>query len=158
MQSTDLAQRLAALDWSATSLEHQLAVSAAVETLGGAPMPVPYPHQVGSPYFDGAEAFECHQTFPLPASVMQCLHPTASNVVALPVAPRTRWTRLYDLKGNLWASSCHFGAEGAWGWVLETVAAEHGVSEDQISSLEGLDDDLVTIDGLPVYRLRHVAK
>lgn len=129
MQTADLAQRLAALDLSGTSLEHRLTISAAVETL------------------------------------KVLAEPPRSNVVALPLArPRTRWTTLCHMDGREWASSCHFGAEGAWGWVLETVAAEHGVSEDAISSAESDEtqpydcDDLVTVDGLPVYRLRHTSK
>jgi hypothetical protein len=43
MQPSELAQRLAALDWSNTSLQHQLAVACAVETLAaGASMAVLY--------------------------------------------------------------------------------------------------------------------
>lgn len=129
MTPADLAQRIAALDWSGMSLQHQLAVTAAVETLKTLESPVQ----------------------------------TASNVIALPVRPRTRWTTLFQLDGRQWASSTHFAPGGAWGWVVETVAHEHDVSEDQVSSLEGSEDqydgdDLVTVDGIPVYRLRHVFK
>jgi hypothetical protein len=126
----DLAQRIAALDWSATSLQHQLAVTAAVATLN---------------------ALEPHAP------------QVESNVVALPVRPRTRWTTLYHMDGRKWATSSHFGPEGAWNWVVETVAHEWGVTEDQVSSLEGSEDqydndDVVTIDGIPTYRLRHSYK
>lgn len=125
MSPADIAQRIAALDWSATSLQHQLAVTAAVETLKG---------------------FE------------------PSNVVALPVRPRTYWTTICQLDGREWATSSHFGPSGAWSWIVETVAHEHGVSEDQVGCAESGEDqpydcdDLVTIDGLPVYRIRHLCK
>lgn len=41
MTPTALAERLVALDWSATSLQHQLAIAAAVETLQGLAIPEP---------------------------------------------------------------------------------------------------------------------
>lgn len=83
-----------------------------------------------------------------------------SNVVALPVKPRTSWTVLKHLDGRRWASGSGFSAGGAWSWILETVAHEHGVSEDQIGNVEGTEDqfdgdDLVTVDGLSVYRIEH---
>lgn len=49
-----LAQRLAALDWSGTSLQHQLAVACAVATLEGLPCEGPYS---GSNVIDLAEIF-----------------------------------------------------------------------------------------------------
>lgn len=70
MNNAELAARLAALDWSATSLQHQIAISAAVATLSGKPLPVPYPYQPGDPRFDGADAFECYQTRDLPDNVI----------------------------------------------------------------------------------------
>jgi len=132
MNPSELATALKRLDWSATSLQHQLAVSCAVETLKGtAPMT---PTQA-----------ELDRAFP-------------SNVTPFPT--RTRWTTLHQLDGRPWATSAHFGPEGAWGWIVETVAHEWSVSEDAVGSLEGVEDvydgdDLVTIDGLPAYRLRH---
>lgn len=121
MSPADLAQRIAALDWSATSLQHQLAISAAVETLSGKALP--------------------------------------TNIVTLPVKPRTCWTTLYHLDGRKWASSSHFGPNGAWSWIVETVAAEHGCAEDAVHCAESNDyngDDLVTVDGLPLYRIQHL--
>lgn len=120
MTPADIAQRLTALDWSNTSLQHQLAVGAAIETLRA-----------------------------------------PSNVVTLPVKPRTCWTSLHHLDGRRWTSSSGFGPGQAWQWIVETVAAEHGVSEDQITGAESDEtqpfdcDDLVCIDGVPVYRIRH---
>lgn len=122
MTPTEIAEHLSRLDWSATSSTHQLAVSAAAESLR---------------------------------------EPT--NIVRLPVRPRTCWTTLCHLDGRRWASSSGFGPEGAWSWIVDTVAHEHGVTDDQIGGLEDLDgiydhDDLVTVDGLPVYRVQHFAK
>lgn len=86
-----------------------------------------------------------------------------SNVVALPVKPRTCWTSICNLNGDrIWTSS-HFGPEGAWGWIVESVAHEHSVSEDQITGLEVDIDaepdskfrDLVCVDGVPVYGIEH---
>lgn len=65
MTNAELARRLSQLDWSSTSLQHQLAISAAVETLS-----VSYPYQPGDPRFDGADAFECYQTRDLPDNVI----------------------------------------------------------------------------------------
>jgi hypothetical protein len=149
MKPAEAAKMLADLNWSGMPTPHQIAVSAALETLKGLTEPDPRKLAMSSAYGNSNERFK-------PAEFQ--------NVVALPVPPRTRWTRLYHLDGRIWSSASHFGPEGAWGWVLETVAHEHGVSEDQISSAESDEtqpydcDDLVLIDGLPVYRLRHVAK
>jgi hypothetical protein len=148
MKPAEAAKMLADLNWSGVPTTHQVAVSAALETLKSLTEPDPRKLAKNTAYGNSNERFR-------PAEF--------KNVVALPVAPRTRWTRLYNLDGSLWLSSCHFGPEGAWGWVLESVAHEHGVDEDQISSLEGDDsqydgDDLVTVDGVPAYRLRHTSK
>lgn len=82
-----------------------------------------------------------------------------SNVIPLPVRPRTKWTKICQLDGREWASSTHFEPGGAWDWIVETVMHEQGVSEERVSSLEGSEDqfdgdDIVTVDGLPVYRIR----
>lgn len=162
MSPADLAQRLAALDLSGVSLQHRLAVSAAVETLKAI---APITTAESAELFKPGE-FKTRIALPVSAEVFAGLGGVIrtdkpNNVVSLPV---TRWTRLYHLDGTLWASASHFGPEGAWGWVLETVAAVHGVSEDQISSGESDEtqpydcDDLVTVDGLPVYRVRHTSK
>lgn len=118
MTPTDLANHLRSLDLSDYPLTHQLAISAAVETL---------------------------------------------RVVPLPVRPRTSWTVLKNLEGRRVFASSGFSAGGAWSWVLDTVAHEHGVHEDRIGSIEDTEeqydgDDLVTVDGLPVYRIDHFSK
>lgn len=144
MSPADLAQRLAALDWSATSLQHQLAVSAACATLKGfEPM---------TTMLRDSELLRSNPRFLVPDT------DAPSNVTVLPVQKRTCWTTLCHLDGREWARSSHFGPGGAWNWVLETVAHEHSVSEDQIGGIEGDDGcDLVTVDGLPVYRIEHVS-
>lgn len=85
-----------------------------------------------------------------------------SNVIPLPVRQRTCWTTLHQLDGRPWATSSHFGPSGAWAWIVESVAHEHGCGEDQIGCLESGEeydcDDLVTVDGLPVYRIQHLCK
>lgn len=142
MTPLDLAQRIAALDWSATSLQHQLAVSAAILTLtqGNAPMPSPAPQS----------------TLDDLLAVRPC------NVTVLPIKARTCWTTLHHLDGRPWATSSHFGPGGAWAWIVESVREEHACSEDAVGCLESGEeydgDDLVTVDGLPVYRIRHLCK
>lgn len=133
MNPADLAQRIAALDWSGTSLQHQLAVTAAVETLRRAATP--------------------------PAAV-----PEPCNVLVLPVRQRTCWTTICHLDGRPWSTSSHFGPGGAWNWIVESVAQEHSCGEDAVGCIESDaegpydGDDLVTIDGLPVYRVQHKAQ
>lgn len=124
MSPGELASRIAALDWSGASLQHQLAVCAAVETL----------------------------------KQLEPLVQIASNVV--PIRTLTRWTVICNLVGVPWMKSCHFGPEGAWGWIVESVAHELECDEEQIGCLESdaegpyNGDDLVTVDGLPVYRIQ----
>jgi hypothetical protein len=94
---TDLAARLAALDWSGVGLEHQLAVSAAVETLsqGAVSLVVNYPHQPGSPWFDGSEAWECYQTQLLATADpvgFDLAEPRSSNVLPFPAPFRPHET------------------------------------------------------------------
>lgn len=127
MSPAELAKRIAALDWSGASLQHQLAVVAACETLT----------QLDAP--------------PAPPS----------NVV--PLRAPVRWTRILQLDGLEWAST-HSLVGAAWGWIVETVVVEHGCGEEQVGCAEsepdGLydGDDLVTIDGLPAYRISHKPK
>jgi hypothetical protein len=148
LSPAELAQRIAALDWSGLPLQHQLAVSAAVETLKGIPMTTTEA-AIGVAIRQNGEVIDAREMF---------------NVVPLPVRPRTCWTTLHQLDGRPWATSSHFGPGGAWEWIVETVAHEHGVSEDQVGCAESDEtqpydcDDLVTVDGLPVYRVQHLVK
>jgi hypothetical protein len=170
MNPADLANRIAALDWSATSLEHQLAVGAAVASLKGFEPMTAFEAASGvavrKTYADGtSEALSAIALFGAtvsPADLAQRIN--AHNVVQLPVRKRTCWTTLHQLDGRAWSTSSHFGPRGAWNWILEAVALEHNVSEDQIGCIESDEtqpyncDDLVTIDGLPVYRISHLVK
>ncbi|KRQ11900.1 hypothetical protein AOQ73_05695 [Bradyrhizobium pachyrhizi] len=150
MNPADLANRLAALDWSGVSLEHQLAVSAALETIRSL-----------APKVESMTATEIATGT---AHRLDGRAIDSSNVIALPVRKRTCWTTLCHLDGHEWARASHFGPQGAWSWIVETVAAEHGISEDQIKGAESGEDqpydcdDLVLVDGLPVYRIRHLAE
>lgn len=163
MSPAELAHRIAALDWSATSLQHQLAMSCAVEALRGADAPTatagPPSVPPGTPDPLTAAELAIGAAYRLDGKAVE-----VSNVVALPVRPRTCWTTLHQLDGRAWATSSHFGAGGAWAWIVETVATEWSVEEDAVhcteSDSEGIydGDDLVTIDGLPVYRIRHLVR
>lgn len=126
LEAADIAQRLRALDWSGVPVEHQLAASAAAAHLAS----------------DAEFQAELDRYKP------------ADNVVTLPVRRKSRWTSIVSLDGHAWLASTHFGPSGAWGWIVESVAAELGCDEDAVGSLESDDGDLVTVDGLPVYRIR----
>jgi hypothetical protein len=70
--------------------------------------------------------------------------------------PRTlRTVTLLTLTGTLFATAGFLpGDPGApWAWMQETVAHEWGVEEDAVGALEGEDGDLITVDGMPVYRV-----
>lgn len=184
MTPTDLAQRIVALDWSATSLQHQLVIGAAVTTLRGLPSQVC--GCCGDQWRDGMSCgqkdngwpFEtCYPTAYLPATTSP-LPDGAIDAVVVPGAPvppapdcasnvhrlpppaaRTRWTTICHLDGREWARSSHFGPSGAWDWIVESVQEEWGVRADQVGSLEGVEDqwdgnDVVTIDGVPSYRIQ----
>lgn len=168
MSPADLALRIAALDWSETSLQHQLAVTAAVETLKsltGKAEPMTLLEAISGIAFRKINADGSCETVDaaevLSGVAINQIYQASRNVVALPVRPRTCWTTLCQLDGRPWATSSHFGPEGAWGWIVESVMHEHGVSEDQVGCAESGEDqpydcdDLVTIDGLPVYRIQH---
>lgn len=85
------------------------------------------------------------------------------NVLPFPAAPRMhRTVQLVSLTGHVFASAGFPTADrdpGApWDWIVETVAHELSVREDQIGALESDNDDdaggdYVTVDGLPVYRV-----
>lgn len=92
--------------------------------------------------------------------------PHVCVVTPLPVTPRTSWTVLKNLDGARVHTSSGFSAGGAWSWIVDTVADEYGMSEteadERIGSREGVEDqydgdDLVTVDGEPVYRIEHTA-
>lgn len=74
-----------------------------------------------------------------------------------------RQVTLAHLDGRPWAIAGFLPGGDVWGWILETVAHEHEVSEDAIGCAESEDGDLVTIDGIPMLtinigRLQSVAK
>lgn len=71
--------------------------------------------------------------------------------------PRVRFVRLLHLDGREWASAGFIGPYDAWGWIVDSVVAEHGVHEDDVGCLEDPEGggDLVTVDGLPLYRIAH---
>lgn len=131
MSPAELAQRIAALDWSGTSTEHQLAVSAAVETL------------------KGLEPMNAQQ----PVTIY-------TNVVALHRPKTMRHVTLLHLDGHPWHTAGFLpGDAGApWAWIVETVSREHECSEEAVGCAEPDEDegggDFVTIDGERAYRVK----
>jgi hypothetical protein len=63
---------------------------------------------------------------------------------------------LLTLEGAPFASAGFLpGDPGApWAWIQSLVASEWGVEEDAVGTLESEEDgDLITVDGLPMYRV-----
>lgn len=76
-------------------------------------------------------------------------------VIPFPERPMphiTSTVRLLRLDGTLFASAGFLPglASAPWTWIVETVAHELDVCEDAIGTN---DDDMVTVDGLPVYQV-----
>lgn len=64
--------------------------------------------------------------------------------------------RLLHLDGSPWCSAGFLPGDppgSHWAWIVETVAREWSVDEDQVGTLETDDGDVVTVDGLPVCRV-----
>lgn len=66
-----------------------------------------------------------------------------------------RTVTITTLDGRPWASAGFSGGlpSDAWAWVAETVAAECSCSEDDVSVAESEDGDLITVEGVPVYKI-----
>ncbi|MGJ5032437.1 hypothetical protein ACQR1I_36755 [Bradyrhizobium sp. HKCCYLS2038] len=64
-----------------------------------------------------------------------------------------RTVTLTHLDGRPWASAGFLPGGDVWGWIVETVAHEHGVPEDAVGCLETEDGDAVTVAGEPIYSL-----
>jgi hypothetical protein len=88
--------------------------------------------------------------------------PIHSNVVALvpknaPI-PTMRHVTLLTLDGRQFATAGFLPglASAPWAWICETVVAECGCDEEDVGCQEAGEEgggDLVTVDGLPVYRV-----
>lgn len=64
--------------------------------------------------------------------------------------------RIHHLDGRPWASAGFlppFQPGAKWDWIANTVARECECDEDQVGCVESDDGDLITVDGLPVYRV-----
>ena len=64
--------------------------------------------------------------------------------------------RLYHLDGRPWASAgflSPFQPGAKWDWIRETIAAECECEPDQVGTMETDDGDVVTVDGMPCYRI-----
>lgn len=79
---------------------------------------------------------------------------TPCNVLPFPNVTH-RWVRILHLDGREWCKAGFTGPSDSWAWVQETVAHELGCSEDDVGCAESEDGDLVTVDGLPAYRIAH---
>lgn len=64
--------------------------------------------------------------------------------------------RLYHLDGRPWASTGFlppFTHGAKWDWIRETVAAECECEPDQVGCIESDEGDLITVDGMPCYKI-----
>jgi hypothetical protein len=141
LSNSTLADRIAALDWSGVSLQHQLAVTAAVETLRK--------QERGALPMESAE-----RSFSDWITTSKSV-PTASNVTPLraPSAELLRGAEynerrvtLRRLDGSTVAGALCSRSE-RWNWIVETTCDLC----DCDPSAVGMDDDTVTVDGLPVF-------
>lgn len=66
-----------------------------------------------------------------------------------------RTIALLHLDGRLWTSAGFSGGlpSDGWAWIANAVATEHSVDPDDVGCEETEDGDVVTVDGVPVYRL-----
>jgi hypothetical protein len=135
MNPAQLAQRIAALDWNlpGLTLQHLLAVTAAVETLKD--MPVENETNV----------------IPMLPTVLPVLRPEALRGCEYVPARRVTLTRL---DGTPFADALCSRAD-RWEWVQEVVTEELRCYPEQVGCMESADGegDLVTVDGLPVFRI-----
>lgn len=146
MTPSRLADRIAALDWSGVSLQHQLAVVAACETLKRATVA-----EVERAAADIAPMLHHH--------VVPRLTPSVENVLPSPPlrAPSPELLRnstytpgkritLLQLDGTPVASALLARAD-RWDWIVETTCSLLSCDPEQV----GMVDDTVTVDGLPVF-------
>jgi hypothetical protein len=144
-----LADRIAALDWSATSLQHQLAVTAAVETLRkqGAPSAERFfsrPSTEGAqPQLKSGTTADDLLCAVLPFSALRDRSPELLRGAAY--VPDKRVT-LRRLDGSTAATALLARAD-RWDWIVETTCELLSCSPDAVD----MDDDTVTVDGLPVF-------
>lgn len=161
MTPSELAQRLSALDWSMTPLQNQLAVAAAISSLGG---PCTYCGPGMRTGLPGNACENCMNTGLANPGAPAAVLPVHSNVVALvpPAAKRTmRHVRILHLDGREFASAGFLPglASAPWEWIAETVAAECECRPEQVGCMEPPEDDegpgrdFITVDGLPCYRI-----
>lgn len=150
MQPSELAARLTSLDWSDTSLQHQLAISCVVETLR-AERRVRVLMTSATPM----DTNDSRRFFPIPADTAPHALPIGHNVVALVrpgAAKHARTVTLLHLDGSTFRAADFAPglASAPWNWIAKTVAAELGCEVEAVGCAE---NDLVTVDGLPVYRV-----
>jgi hypothetical protein len=166
--NSELATRLSSLDWTQCSLQHQLAVAAAISSLqGAAPLAASAPITCGA--FAHGDVWDCArcgswnigEVRPCNRTPVKAL-PVYENVVALVrpgTQPSLRHVTLLHLDGRQFATAGFLPglASDPWAWICETVATELDVSEEAVGCLEPDESDgggdFVTVDGLPVYRV-----
>lgn len=171
MTPQELAARLSQLDWSGCSLQHQLAVAAAVETLGGGPPPRPPCEYCGNGKRTGLPGNACENCMNTGyadacaadleerdvAGRLVTL-PIGSNVVALVpkgAAAAQRTVRLLTLDGHqIGERQFPAGrADGPWSWIRSEVATLANCLPEAIGAAEADAADFVTVDGIPYCRV-----
>lgn len=126
MTPTELATRLATLDWSGCSLQHQLAINAAVVVL------------------DPSRRVPCKG----PGAEVIALVPKGARREAHTV-------RLLTLDGHhMVEKSFQAGrASAPWSWIAAEVAKAAGCAEEVVGCAEAEAGDFVTVDGIPYCRV-----
>jgi ribosomal protein S27AE len=165
MTPSRLADRIAALDWSGTSLQHQLAVTAAVETLrkqerdarevpacgrcSGTGWLEPIDDKPDGSYItsrpcprcDGGMTLANATVLPFPA-----LRGPSPELLRGAEYNERRVT-LTSLADGSTAATAILARSERWDWIVETVVEQCGCSPEDVAMV----DDTVTVDGLPVF-------
>lgn len=156
MTPSALADRIAALDWSACSLQHQLAVTAACETLrvveaASAGFVTPSAAQLGALH-DAAEQNErdwidSEWAAAAPGNVLPfpALRGPSPELLRGSEYNEQRFT-LRRLDGSTAATTILARSE-RWDWIVSTVCELLSCDPSAVD----MDDDTVTVDGLPVF-------
>lgn len=155
MTPAALADRIAALDWSCVSLQHQLAVTAAMETLRN-------PATLGGSEDESVQ----HTDAGVAAVALGSVHRRNNNgadnsmgsVVPFPAfrAPSTELLRGTEYNERRVTLRCLDGSTAAttlvarserWDWIVSTVCELCQCDPEQVA----MDDDTVTVRGEPVF-------
>lgn len=173
-----LADRIRAMDWSATSLQHQMAIAAACETLkaiperkddddalrntGSSRLEILSPVRKGHVGCDSGSMESSNECSGHPPSTMlqnrgrqadsDCaVHATDIGARAPSLYQPERLTRLRRCRDGTLAAVDYCTMRDRWEWAVEKVQDETGCAPDDVGCAESDQGDLVTVSGVPLF-------